>query len=154
MMKIRKRYFFYSTVFFFITFFLGFLYFQLIRKNVNFLEILNELTEKITDISITFSLTMLGFLIAAFSLLQLVQSKEWYEKIYKSVPFQSFLQRLWMSIIFVILNLVISIICIFIIKIVPDKCLIWVCCTMIGFLGYNISWIFACMVTYITIIGN
>lgn len=89
-MKIRKRYFFYSTVFFFITFFLGFLYFQLIRKNVNFLEILNELTEKITDISITFSLTMLGFLIAAFSLLQLVHQKNGTKKFINLFLFNHF----------------------------------------------------------------
>lgn len=153
-MKIRKRYFFYSTIIFFVSFFLGFLFFKLTTNNPSYIKNVIELTEKITDISITFSLTMLGFLIAAFSLLQLVQSKDWYEKIYKSLPFQSFLQRLWMSIIFVIINFIISIICIFIIKIIPDKYLIWVCCSLLGLLAYNISWIFACMITYITIIIN
>lgn len=151
-MKIRKRYFLYSIFSFILSFLFGFIFFKLTKNTNDYLNNVKDLAEKINDISINFSLTMLGFLIAAFSLLQLIQAKEWYEKISKSLPFQSFLNRLWTAIIFVIINFIISIICVFLIKSLPDNCLVCVCCFLLGILGYNISWIFACMVTYIQIV--
>lgn len=151
-MKIRKRYFLYSIFFFTISSLFGVIFFKLIENTNDYFKNVKDLTEKVNDISINFSLTMLGFLIAAFSLLQLVQTKEWYEKISKSLPFQSFLKRLWIAIIFVIINFIISVICVFLIKSLSDKCLVYMCCFLLGILGYNISWIFACMVTYIQIV--
>ena len=151
-MKIRKRYFVYSISFFIISFLLMLLYFHFLEKNSNYCAIAKNLSDKIIDISITFSLTMLGFLIASFSLIQLIQSKDWYESIYKSKPFQSFLKRLWISIIYLIIHFICSIICLLLIELLPLETIKWITCILIALMGFVLSWISFCMIDYFMIV--
>ena len=153
-MKIRKRYFFYSAIFFILPFVGMIVYFHFLKNNCNFFTVTKNLTNKFTDISITFSLTMLGFLIASFSLIQLIQSKDWYEAIYKSVPFQSFLYRLWLSIIYLIIDFGCSILSLLLVEILPQESFQWITSVLIGFFGYVLSWITFCMIDYIKIIAD
>ncbi|MBP3367033.1 MAG: hypothetical protein J6K96_08620 [Treponema sp.] len=153
-MKVRKRYFFYSVIFFILPFLGMLLYFHFLKRNCNFFTITKNLANKFADISGTFSLTMLGFLIASFSLIQLIQSKEWYEAVYKSVPFQSFLHRLWLSIIYLIIHFGCSIISFLLIEILPKEFFQWIISVLIGIFGYVLSWITLCMIDYIKIITD
>lgn len=153
-MKIRKRYFLYSTLIFILFFGAMILYFHFLKGNNRFFIITRNLLSKFTEISITFSLTMLGFLIASFSLLQLIQSKDWYESIYKSTPFQSFLHRLWESIIYLIVYFCCSILCFFLIEIVPKESFQWIISVLVGLFGFILSWITICLIDFIKIVAD
>lgn len=153
-MKIRKRYFLYSTLIFILFFGAMILYFHFLKGNNRFFIITRNLLSKFTEISITFSLTMLGFLIASFSLLQLIQSKDWYESIYKSTPFQSFLHRLWASIIYLIVYFCCSILCFFLIEIVPKESFQWIISVLVGLFGFILSWITICLIDFIKIVAD
>lgn len=151
-MKIRRRYFLYSTIFFLLPFIGMIFYFHFLKSNCDFFIITKNLANKFSDISITFSLTMLGFLIASYSLIQLIQSKDWYEAVYKSHPFQSFLHRLWMSIIYLIIQFSLSLISILLIEIIPEKSFQWIVSILVSLFGFVLSWITFCMIDYIKII--
>ena len=151
-MKIRKRYFLYSAIYFVLPFIGMLLYFHFLKSNCDFSKISRNLATKFSDISITFSLTMLGFLIASFSLIQLIQSKDWYEAVYKSDPFQSFLHRLWMSIIYLIIQFSLSLVSMLVIEIISEKSFQWIVSILVGLFGFVLSWITFCMIDYIKII--
>ena len=151
-MKIRKRYFFYSAIYFLLPFLCMILYFHFLKNDCDFFKITKNLANKLSDISITFSLTMLGFLIASFSLIQLIQSKDWYEAVYKSIPFQSFLHRLWMAIIYLIVQFSLSLVNILLIEILPEKFFQWMVSILVSLFGFVLSWITFCMIDYIKII--
>lgn len=153
-MKIRKRYFVYSAFIFLLTFGLMILYFYFLKGNCGFYKITKDLANKISEISITFSLTMLGFLIASFSLIQLIQTKDWYETIYKSKVFQSFIHRLWLSIIYLIIDFVFAIISYLLISILPKESFQWIVCFLLSVLLYILSWITFCMIDYIRIVKD
>lgn len=151
-MKIRKRYFLYSAICFLLLFVGMLFYFYFLKRNCDFIKIIKNLANKLSDISITFSLTMLGFLIASFSLIQLIQSKDWYKAVYKSIPFQSFLHRLWMAIIYLIVQFSLSLLSILLIEILPEKSFQWMVSILVSLFGFVLSWITFCMIDYIKII--
>ena len=151
-MKIKKRYYIHSSVFALLSlsFVLIFFFFFVSKEKLD--VTIASLTEKIIDMSITFSFTIIGFSIASFSLLQLIQTKDWYESISKSIPFQSFINRLFLSIILTLIDFFISLIFIFILEICSIKIKIFLCGISVAMLSFILCWIFECLLDYIKII--
>lgn len=151
-MKIKKRYYIHSSIFALVSLGLVLVFFFFFVSKEKLDVTITSLTEKIIDMSITFSFTIIGFSIASFSLLQLIQTKDWYESISKSIPFQSFINRLFLSIILTLIDFFISLIFIFILEICSIKIKIFLCGISVAMLSFILCWIFECLLDYIKII--
>lgn len=151
-MIVRKKYIVHSVIFSLLSFFIVILFFCFCASKYNFDNIVSSLSEKVINMSITFSFTIIGFSIASFSLLQLIQTKEWYETVAKSLPFQSFINRLFLSIIFTLIEFFISLASTFILEICNIKVKAILCGVSVGILSFILCWIFECLLDYIKII--
>lgn len=87
---IAKKYFFLPLLFSFCTssILIGLILYQKICLND-----LVAICSQFYSIGITFSLTFIAFSITALALLQLLQSKEWFVEVSKSIYFKRFLKR-------------------------------------------------------------
>ena len=101
------------------------------------------------SIGITFSLTFIAFSITALALLQLLQSKEWFSEVTKSVYFKSFLKRFLNSVkycLFLFVSLLIFFVVINIKNII--LCYITLSIFLIGML-FIIFWTWDCIADFI-----
>jgi len=78
------------------------------------LESLKKITKNLNTIITTISLTFIAFSVTALSLLSFVCNQEWFKKVAKSVYFESFVDRFFLSTKCTIILLLLSVICLFI----------------------------------------
>ena len=78
---------------------------------------IDSIAKSIMGINTTFSLTFIAFSIAALALLQLLQTQKWYQEVYDTVEFKSFISRLFLSIYFSFALCALSILQLFVIEI-------------------------------------
>lgn len=112
----------------------------------------NEITKNILDISISFSLTLTGFSFASFSVLQLIQGKDWFNRVSKSNAYVSFISRLIFLIVFALIQFCLSLIFIFIYSIFLELN-IFICSVSAFCFGFIICWLIDCIIDYIKIIN-
>lgn len=110
---------------------------------------MNEISEEILSILITFTLTFIAFSITAFTILQLLQSKEWYSQVSNTKEFKSFISRLFLSIKMSMLVFISSIISYFIIQFDDEKIYLIVISLSLFIMVFLIVWIWDCINDFI-----
>jgi putative copper export protein len=75
------------------------------------LEHLKKMTKNLNNIIINISLTFIAFSVMALSLLSFVYNQEWFKKVAKSMYFESFIDRFFLSTKCTIILLFIAVIC-------------------------------------------
>jgi ABC-type uncharacterized transport system permease subunit len=77
------------------------------------LKSLKEITKNLNNIIITIFLTFIAFSVTALSLLSFVCNQEWFKKVTKSIYFESFVDRFFLSTKCTLILLLLAIICLF-----------------------------------------
>ncbi len=122
-------------------------YFALVQADPIRSEIVNSLSGTAT----TFSLTFIAFSVTALALIQLLQSKDWFEAVAKSIYFQSFMSRFLLSIKFCIVLLAFSIVSAFLVRLQWRFFPPAVLCMELFSLFYIIMWSWDCINDFINL---
>lgn len=117
-------------------------------------DIAPRLSSIVVGVSVSFSFTIIAFSLASFTLLQLVQDREWFKVVSSSKPYKSFLARLFISIVSTLIQFVFALVFTFMIQISSVLLAIIICSLSVFIMAYIIFWVFDCLLDYIKIIRD